>query len=110
MRIETTEIGDVSVVGINGKLDTGTAPELETHLNEMLTDEKTNILLDFSNLDFIASTGLRVLLSTGKKLKKMDGEIRICSLNDTVQSVFVMSGFSDLFKLYKDQESAIKDF
>ncbi len=110
MRIENTEINGIIVVAVDGKLDTGTATELEEHLDDLLANGKIKIILDFLDLDFIASTGLRVILSTGKKLKPLKGEIKICSLNDTVEDIFNMSGFNSIFKLFDSQENALQDF
>ena len=72
----------------------------------MLASGATRILLDFTQLDFISSAGLRTLLLAGKKLKKQGGELCLCSLNETVKDVFDISGFSALFKVYADRDEA----
>ena len=79
-----------------GNLDTGTAPAAEEDLQGLIDDGKRKILMDFSTLDYISSGGLRVLLSTSKKLRSSGGEIRLHSLNETVAEIFDMSGFSTI--------------
>ena len=110
MRIITTDHEDVKVVGINGMLDTGTAPDLEKQLSELIDQGHIKIILNFEDLAFIASTGLRVILSTGKKLAKAGSEIRICTLNDTVQDIFEMSGFISMFKVFETVEEGLENF
>ena len=68
------------------------------------------IPLNFAALEYISSAGLRVLLATAKKLKASGGDLKICSLNDTVQEVFDISGFSSILTVSKDQEEALASF
>jgi anti-anti-sigma factor len=107
MKIETEEVGSTTVLGIEGKLDTATAGDADTHIDGVVASGATRILLDFSQLDFISSAGLRTLLLAGKKLKKRGGELCLCSLNETVKDVFDISGFSALFKVYADRGEAL---
>jgi anti-sigma B factor antagonist len=94
MEITTTETGDVSVLDIQGHLDTNTSPEAEAAINALIDAGSSKILINFATLEYISSAGLRVLLATAKKLKSVGGDLKICSLNDTVQEVFDISGFS----------------
>jgi len=110
LNITTTTQADVTVVQIEGNLDTGTAPEAEEHLQALLDDGKTKILVDFSTLDYISSAGLRVLLSTSKKLRSSGGEIRLCSLNETVAEIFDMSGFSTILSVFPGAAEALEGF
>jgi anti-anti-sigma factor len=107
MKIETEEVGLTTVLGIEGNLDTATAVEADTHIDGVLASGATRILLDFTQLDFISSAGLRTLLLAGKKLKKQGGELCLCSLNETVKDVFDISGFSALFMVYADRDEAL---
>jgi len=107
MKIATEEVGSTTVLGIEGNLDTATAGEADTHIDGVVAAGATRVLLDFSELDFISSAGLRTLLLAGKKLKRQGGELCLCSLNETVKDVFDISGFSALFKVYADRSEAI---
>ena len=110
MEIKTTETGDVSVVDIQGHLDTNTSPEAEAAINALIDAGTSRILIDFGALDYISSAGLRVLLATAKKLKAAGGDLKICSLNDTVQEVFDISGFSSILAVSANQEEALASF
>ena len=101
---------DVTVVEIEGKLNTGASPDADKFLNGLLEKGITNIVLNLEYLDYIASTGLRVILSTGKKLAKAGGKLAICNPNHTVKDVLKMSGFSQMFGVFDSEEEALKDF
>ena len=107
MKIDTETVGSTTVVVMEGKLDTATAGDADTHIAGIVDGGATRVLIDFTRLDFISSAGLRTLLLAGKKLKKQGGVLCLCSLNETVKDVFDISGFSALFKVYADREEAI---
>ena len=110
MEIKTTESGDVSVLEIQGHLDTNTSPEAEASINALIEGGTSKILINFAALEYISSAGLRVLLATAKKLKAAGGDLKICSLNDTVQEVFDISGFSSILAVSNDQDEALASF
>ena len=87
--------GNQLTVSINGRLDTTTAVELETFLNENLSDAK-QLTIDCANLSYISSAGLRVLLSMQKKL----GEgLKLIKVQELVMEVFEMTGFTDILTI-----------
>lgn len=110
MDITEREINNVNVVSFEGKLNTKTSPDAESFLSDLVGDGATKILLNFEELDFISSTGLRTILSTGKKLRKVKGEIRLCALNITITDIFKMSGFNKMFKIFDTEEEALSNF
>lgn len=99
----------IHVVEVEGKLNTGASPDLEKFLSAQLDEGATKILLNLDNLDYIASTGLRVILATGKKLAKIGGKLAICNPNITVMDVLKMSGFSQMFNVYDSEEEALSN-
>lgn len=110
MNISVKDVNDIKVVQFNGKLDSNTAKEAETYFNDLLDKEASKILVDFEKLDYTSSAGLRVLLSTAKQLKAVDGELRLCNLNETVQEIFDMSGFSSILSVFASESDAIEGF
>ncbi len=110
MDIKTTTQDDVKIVFLNGELDTVTSSEAETYLNELRSNGSTKIVLNFKELDFISSAGLRVLLATAQELKNTGGELRVCNLNADVQEVFDISGFSTLLNVFENEAGALDGF
>ena len=97
MTITTNLNGKALEVALEGRLDTMTAPELEAELNKSMGDADT-LTLDFSKLDYISSAGLRVLLSAHKVMSAKGG-MKITNVNEIVQEVFEVTGFSDILTI-----------
>lgn len=110
MNISTREEGGVTVVAVEGNLDTSTAPEAQQHLDALQDDGVQKILVDFKGLGYISSAGLRVLLVTAKRLGASGGSLRICGLNETVGEVFEISGFSVILSVFGTVEEAMEGF
>ncbi|MBE7083380.1 MAG: STAS domain-containing protein [Clostridiales bacterium] len=94
MTIEIKKNADELVLEITGRLDTITAPALDKTINENLGEIKC-LILDFKNLEYISSAGLRVLLSTQKKLQQK-GTMKIKNVREEVMEVFEITGFVDI--------------
>ena len=85
------------VYAMEGRLDTVTSPAFETELKESLDDSK-NIILDFKDLEYISSAGLRVLLAA-QKIIGGDGEMKIRNVNETIMEIFEVTGFTDILTI-----------
>lgn len=110
MNITTTEVEGITIAAFEGNLDTNTAPDAEERLGELLEKGVTKILVDFTTLNYISSAGLRVLLVTTKRLGGTGGSMRLCGLNETVDEVFEISGFSTIFSVFKSRDEALEGF
>ena len=110
MEITTRDVNDVKVVQIEGELDTGSSPNAQNQLDQLRGQGVKKILLDLTNLDFISSAGLRVLLATAQELKEDGGDLRVCNLNREVKEVFDISGFSTLLMVFDNEAKALTGF
>ena len=108
MDMDIKDIDNINVVKIVSRFDAYTAKEVEAALNELIDEGCRTILCDFSETEYISSAGLRVLLATGKRLKKTDGKIALCSLQANVREVFDTAGFSALFDIYSTEKEALE--
>ena len=97
MTINKTQNGNALVVALEGRLDTVTAPKLEAELQNAL-EGVTSLTFDFSELEYISSAGLRVLLSAQKKMNAQ-GEMKICGVNEIVMEIFDVTGFTDILTI-----------
>ena len=82
---------------LSGRLDTTTAPDLDAAINEQV-DSIDELLMDFTDLEYISSAGLRVLLSAQKKMGKKGG-MTLTGVQDTVMEVFEVTGFADILTI-----------
>ena len=110
MQISVTESDDVRILSFEGNLDTNTAPDAESEINALIDAGTQKLLINFEKLDYISSAGLRILLATAKKLKPAGGDLKICSLNATVQEVFDISGFATILSVTSSEEEALGAF
>lgn len=101
-------VESIPVIELPPRIDSVTSVDLEKNFTGLIGDNAV-ILCDFSQNTYISSLGLRVLLSTQKKLKQSGGYIAICSLSPYVQEIFDISGFSRIFSIYPSESVAIKD-
>lgn len=83
---------------IEGRIDTITSQELEKEINDELGNFNS-LIIDFTDLEYISSAGLRVLIATQKKLKPENIPFVIKNVNDTVNEIFRMSGFNKILKI-----------
>ena len=93
--IKTIEGGRLTLK-VEGRLDTNTSPELEA---ELKLEGVTEIVFDFSGLDYISSAGLRVLMTAQKAMMACGGQMTIANPNATVKGVFDITGCSDIFTI-----------
>ena len=99
MTINVERDFELVTLEITGRLDTTTAPNLESVINEVFEDTK-EIIFDMSGVEYISSAGIRVLLGAYKKMNAIHGKIRIEQVNDIVREVFEMTGLLEML----DQE------
>jgi anti-anti-sigma factor len=110
MNFETTTVDTVTVVEMEGNLDTNSSIDAQHHVNGLMDDGVAKMLVDFTKVDFVSSAGLRVLLATAKRLGGIGGNLRICGLNEAVNEVFEISGFSTILEVFPTRDAAMQGF
>ena len=97
MTIEKMIHGNVAVLKIAGALDTETAPELEALLASELNGVQ-DLTLDFEELDYVSSAGLRVIINAQKKMNAA-GKMKIIHVNESVMEIFEITGFTTILTI-----------
>lgn len=97
MTINTKAQGDELEIALSGRLDTITAPQLEAELKRSI-DGVATLIMDFSQLEYLSSAGLRVLLAAQKVMNRQ-GTMVIRNVNDTIMEVFEITGFADILTI-----------
>ena len=106
MEIVITPEADVCVWSIRGRLDAVSAPLLEGRLVQWFEQPGAKLIFDLAELEYISSAGLRVFLTTAKKMKTRDGKLGMACLRPSVREVFVISGFINLIPAFDTLEAA----
>ena len=94
MTIQKTQNEKALTIALEGRLDTTTAPELETVLNDALAGVE-ELTFDFEKLDYISSAGLRVLLAAQKTMNRQ-GSMKVIHANEMILEIFEVTGFADI--------------
>lgn len=96
MTINKTKEGSKLTLALEGRLDTTTAPELE---KELELDDTEELVFDFSDLMYLSSAGLRVLLAAQKKMSAKDGKMSVRHVNEMIMDIFEATGFVDILTI-----------
>jgi len=110
VEVKEEERGDVLVLRIRGRLDAISSPATEKKVFESINNGQTKLLLDFAGVAYLSSAGMRMLLSTTKKLKTLSGKLIVCSISPNVMDVLKMSGFDHVLELTNTEEEALRRF
>jgi len=107
MDIHKEQVGDVQVVAATGRLDGIYSTAFAKEVGELIVGTNPKILLDFSEIDFVSSAGLRAVLLLMKKAKASGGVFALCGVNEQVREVLDVSGFTDLFAIHPGRAEAL---
>ena len=107
---ELETAGDVEIVRAEGQADIYTSPELTKILEALVDRGARRIVLDLEKLTYLDSSALAGLLKILKKLKPLNGSIKLVGLGGKPLEVFELSRFLDLFENFPDRETALRSF
>ena len=97
MNVSVQKDGTKLTVSVEGKLGTTTAPELEKAVKENIAGI-SELVFDFGKLDYMASAGLRIMLSSAKIMRKQ-GSMKIINVTEAVMDVFTFTGMADVLDI-----------
>ena len=98
MNLTKKAAGDALTIALEGRLDTTTSPQLDNELDVSLEGVK-DLTLDFSELTYISSAGLRVLLRAQRKMNGCQGTMRVTGVSDSILEIFEITGFSEILTI-----------
>lgn len=110
MEITEKKAGGCTVINIDGRLDTINYPVLERKLMEMIDAGDIRLLINLAKMDYVSSSGLRILLMALKRITIAKGKFALCSLQENIREIFEISGFTNIFEIYPDEEAGLKAF
>ncbi len=105
--MNSEQIDDVLVIELPSRLDAVGVAAIESKLAETVSAHKGKVLADMSQVTFVASLALRMLLTNLKAVQPLGGDLRLAGLQPQIAEIFRKSRFDTLFKIYPDRESAI---
>ncbi len=102
--------GDILILRFKGRLDAISAPSAERKVFEAINNGVTKFIVDFSGVTYLSSAGMRMLLSTSKKLKTLSGKLILCSVSVGVMDVLKMSGFDHVLEITATEKEGVTKF
>lgn len=100
----------VTVMAVSGRVDSATAPDLEAELKKLVDADKTQIVLDLKDVEYMSSAGLRAMVSTLKAVKRVNGDLRLASPSARVEEVLRLAGLTSIFSIHPSREEAVASF
>lgn len=107
MELSVDKQEKATIMHLSGRLDAVTSPQFEQDLSELLAAPDNNLILDFAELDYVSSAGLRVVLKLAKTFKTVEWDFFICQVQDHVYEVFEMSGFEHFITIKQSIDDCI---
>lgn len=108
MEIDENKKDGVMILSLQGRLDALTAKSLEDKFFNLIESQEKLFAINFHQLDYISSGGLRVLLKAAKGLQKDNGKMVLYALKDSIKEIFEIAGFLTLFPIFPDEAAALK--
>jgi anti-sigma B factor antagonist len=104
-----TEHEDIPVAVLSGELDFGTAPRVRDAVVRLATDGARLAVVDLSEVEFLDSTGLGVLVGCLKRFRTLGGDLRLVITTDRIRKVFEITGLLGAFGIYDSVAAAVQD-
>jgi len=98
---------NITIVQPNCKLDVANLKGLSSVLERVINEGALKVLLNFKNVDYLSSTGIRVLVENSQKLKSKKGALLFCSIRPPMKELFEIVGLHKVFTFYLDEEEAL---
>lgn len=99
MEFQNNKLGKAMVVTVKGRMDGAQAPLLEAHCDQLIRQGESNLVLDFTELSYLCSAGLRALLRVSRKVQPAGGRVILCGLNRLTREIVDLAGFNQLFPI-----------
>jgi anti-sigma B factor antagonist len=108
--MEHETVDDILVVTLPTRLDAAGLEQIEGPFSELVQGRGGKVLVDMSQVQFLASLALRMLITNLKELQAANGDLRLCGLQPPIAEIFRKTRFNTLFKIYVDRAAALDKF
>lgn len=105
--MKTEHVDDVLIIELPARLDAAGIATIEQELADTINRHRGKVLADMSEVNFVASLALRMLLTNLRTIQPLGGDLRLYGLQPQIAEIFRKSRFDTLFKIYPDRETAL---
>lgn len=110
MKITQEKANDTVICRLEGEVNINNSPELRKDFEEIIKRNEKKVLVDFSGVSYIDSSGLATLIEMLQRLKKIGGSMRFSNMDQKIKNIFEITKLHKLFDIYETRELALKDF
>jgi len=110
MKVKEDRLSDVTVCSLEGEININNSPELRKIFEAIIKKNDKKVLLDFTQVSYVDSSGLATLIEMFQRLKKIGGHMRMCGMNEKIRNIFEITKLHKLFDICDTKDTAIKDF
>ena len=108
--IVTENTQDVAIMNVKGRVDSNTAPELDSALANLLNGDRNKIILNLEAVEYLSSAGLRALVRALKDAQASGGDLRLASVSQPIEVILRTVGMLQMFKMYPSEQEAMAGF
>ncbi len=108
MKVEITNISEVSILSPQGELDLSNSKTLEKVIGKQIEKGCNEIIIDFGGVPFVDTAGIGALITSLICLRDKKGNLKLSSLEPQVKKTLQMAGLTKIFKIYKNREEAVR--
>lgn len=110
MAIKVESFKRVDLIEVSGRIDSSNAPELDETLKQLADQDRHQLVLNLSQVEYMSSAGLRAIVTALRAAKKNSGNVHISQPSDRVREVLELAGLHTLFQLFDDDTAAVGSF
>ncbi len=110
MDIQTRSAENVKILEFAGRFDTYTAETARQSLELAISDDSANVVVNLEKVDFVDSTALATLVHSLKRCRELDGDLRLCHLQQSVRMVFELTRLDRFFEIFSQEDEAVQAF
>ncbi len=111
MKIETRQLKRVDLVEVSGRIDSGSAPQVEAALQGIVDQGRFHIVVDMQGVEYLSSAGLRVLVGALKQVRRWNrGDLRLAAVPARIREVLELAGLHAVFTIYDTVVEAVGSF
>jgi anti-sigma B factor antagonist len=110
VKIREEKFNDAVVCFLEGEININNSPELRKAFDGLIEKSQKKVIVNFSAVSYIDSSGLATLIEMFQRLKKIGGSLRFSNMEQKIRNVFEITKLHKLFEIFDTQEAALKDF
>lgn len=107
LTLSTRVVAGRAIVAVGGEIDVYTAPKLRDTITELVADGSYQIVVDMTEVEFLDSTGLGVLVGGLKKVRAHDGALELVCNNDRLLKIFKITGLAKVFVIHDSVDAVL---